>query len=122
MTKKESVYNIGGISQTTKMPCQSFNLSAFFCNVGGKLVKIKNSVCEGCYAMKGRYRMMKTKHTQIHFRKMNKFNNTDLWVYSFTDYLTNHYKTNKKDDSRYFRWFDSGDIQSYRMLLAIVEI
>ena len=122
MTKKESVYNIGGISQTSKMPCLSFNLSAFFCNVGGKLVNIKDSVCNGCYAMKGFYGMMKKQHTKNHFRKMNKFNNTKLWILSFSDYLNNHYKTTSKIDGNYFRWFDSGDIQSYRMLLAIVEI
>ena len=43
MTKKENIYNIGGISQTTKMPCQSFNLSAFFWNVGGEC----GSKCSG---------------------------------------------------------------------------
>jgi hypothetical protein len=104
------------------MPCLSFNLSAFFCNVGGKLVDVKNSVCNGCYAMKGFYGMYKKQHTVNHIRKMNKFTNTDLWILSFTDYLTNHYKTTSKIDSGYFRWFDSGDIQNYKMLLAIVEI
>ena len=122
MNKKESIYNIGGISNTTKMPCLSFNLSAFFCNVGGKLVNVKNSVCNGCYAMKGFYGMYKKQHTQNHFRKMNKFNNTQLWIDSFVNYFINHYKTTSKIDGKYFRWFDSGDIQSYRMLLAIVEI
>ena len=122
MTKKENIINIRGISNTTKMPCQSFNLSALFCNVGKKLVDVKNSVCNGCYALKGRYRMMETLHVKNHYKKMNKFANIDLWIMSFTDYLTNHYKTTSKIDSGYFRWFDSGDIQNYKMLLAIVEI
>ena len=41
MTKKEILQNIGGISQTSKMPCSSWSLSAFWCNVGAKLNKIK---------------------------------------------------------------------------------
>ena len=122
MTKKENIINIGGISNTTKMPCQSFNLSALFCNVGKKLVGVKNSICDGCYALKGRYRMMETLHVKNHYKKMNKFANIDLWIMSFTDYLNNHYKTTSKIDANYFRWFDSGDIQNYKMLLAIVEI
>ena len=28
-TKKQLIDNIGGLSQTSKMPCASFNLSAF---------------------------------------------------------------------------------------------
>ena len=53
MNREQTINNIGGISKTTKMPCRSFNLSAYFCKVGGKLVNIKNSVCNGCYAMDG---------------------------------------------------------------------
>ena len=122
MTKKENITNIGGISQTSKMPCLSFNLSAFFCNVGGKLMKIKNSVCDGCYAQRGFYLLGKKTHTKNHHNKMEKFQDSKLWIMSFTDYLTNHYKTTSKIDSNYFRWFDSGDLQSYKMLLSIVEI
>ena len=122
MTKKECIINIGGLSQTSKMPCMSFNLSAFYCNNGGKLVNIQNSVCNGCYAMKGFYSMYKKKHTQNHFRKMNKFNNTKLWIESFITFFNNYYNKTSKIDNKYFRWFDSGDLQNYKMLLAIVEI
>ena len=122
MNKKQTIINIGGLSSTSKMPCKSFNLSAYFCKVGGKLVNIKNSVCNGCYAMDGFYRMYRTKHTTNHFRKMNKFNNTKLWIESFIHYFNKYHTQTKSNDKNYFRWFDSGDLQSYRMLLAIVEI
>ena len=55
MNKSQLEKSVGGISQTEKMPCASWSLSAFKCNVGGKLANIKNSVCYGCYAMKGNY-------------------------------------------------------------------
>ena len=48
MTKKQLLINIGGVSNTRKMPCESWSLSAFWCNNGGKLNKVKNSSCYGC--------------------------------------------------------------------------
>ena len=55
MNKKELLLNIGGISQTSKMPCSSWSLSAFWCKNGSKLNLIKNSSCYGCYALTGNY-------------------------------------------------------------------
>ena len=44
MNKKELLQNIGGISQTSKMPCSSWSLSAFWCKNGSKLNLIKNNI------------------------------------------------------------------------------
>ena len=71
-TKKQLIDNIGGLSQTSKMPCPSFNLSAFSCNNGGKLAQIIGSVCEGCYAMDGHYRMYKNNIQKAHDRKIKR--------------------------------------------------
>ena len=37
------------------MPGLSYSLPAWECKTGAKLAKIKGSVCNGCYAMKGNY-------------------------------------------------------------------
>jgi hypothetical protein len=117
MTKKELLLNIGGISQTSKMPCGSWSLSAFWCNNGGKLNKIKNSSCYGCYALKGNYIRYKDHMLKSYDKKLNAYNsNTKLFIESFIEYL------NRFEKSGYFRWFDSGDLQSYKMLLSIVKI
>ena len=50
-------------------------------------------------------------------KKLNAYNeNTYLFIESFTEYL------NRFEKSGYFRWFDSGDLQNYKMLLSIVKI
>ena len=99
MTKKENIINIGGISNTTKMPCQSFNLSAFFCNVGGKLVDVKNSVCNGCYAFKGNYIYSSVQQGLLkRFHAFNHPRYVEAMSYMINRYCTTH-----------FRWFDSGD-------------
>ena len=117
MNKKEMLKIIGGMSKTSKLPCSSFNLSAWRCNNGSKLAKIKGSVCDGCYAMTGFYNMFKKKHEENHDRKLNNYyKDTKLWTSTFSSYL------NKYEKSGYFRWFDSGDIPSYDFLLNIVNI
>ena len=117
MTKKQLLINLGGISQTSKMPCGSWSLSAFWCNNGSKLNKVENSSCFGCYALKGNYIRYKDNMLKSYTKKLNAYNdNTELFESSFIEYL------NKYNKSGFFRWFDSGDIQSYKMLLSIVKI
>ena len=60
MNKTDAKLILGsGLSETSKMPCYSFNLSALDCKTGSKLVGVKNSVCEGCYALGGNYQRYK---------------------------------------------------------------
>ena len=114
--ESEAVLTIGsGLSNTTKMPCSSFNLSALDCRTGSKLVKIKESVCFGCYALKGFYRQYG--HIYKMQPKTEKINN-DGWIDSMV-WLIKH--TSKKDKG-YFRWHDSGDVQSLEHLKKIVEV
>ena len=55
MLIKEAKEITGGLTYTTKMPGPSFNTPAQRCVTGSKLRNIKNSVCNGCYALKGNY-------------------------------------------------------------------
>ena len=52
---KEAELAVGNLSRPSKMPSYAWSISARRCNVGSKLAKVKGSVCEGCYALKGRY-------------------------------------------------------------------
>ena len=117
MTKAQAELIIGSsLSDTAKMPCYSFNLSALHCKTGSKLANIKGSVCYGCYAMKGFYVMYD--HINKMVPKTEKIDHP-LWVPSMV-YLINH-QGNKKD-SNYFRWHDSGDIQSLQHLDRICQV
>ena len=95
---------------TSKMPCPSLSISAFLCRVGDKLSKIKDSVCYFCYARRGFYHMpnVKTKHQQmLEFMKSKYF--VDVMV-------------QLNSELSFFRWFDSGDIQSLDMANDILDI
>ena len=115
---------IGGLSTPSKMPCLSFNLPAKDCKVGSKLRAVKGSVCFSCYALKGRYIMPTVKRAmQRRLDALNKALETEQgiqdWVMSFA--LILRWNLNHKGMS-YFRWHDSGDIQSVAHLRAINAI
>ena len=105
---------IGGLSNTGKMPCPSWSISAHRCSVGGKLATVAGSICEGCYAMKYAYAW---RNTQAALERRWEAYSADpaVWAANMGDLITR-----KKLD--FFRWFDSGDIADLQMLERIVEI
>ncbi len=117
MNKLEAKKIVGSdLSNTTKMPSKSFNLSALDCSIGSKLVNIENSVCNGCYALKGNY--LRYKLTDKLRPKTEKIKNPQ-WIEAMTYLIKN--QGNQKDKN-YFRWHDSGDLQSIDHLKKIVEV
>jgi len=102
------IKRIGHLSQTHKMPCLSWSLSAFNCEYDDPLC---NSIC---YAKKRRYNIPNVKKAIA--RNENKWL-TDTWVKDFKLFLTEFI------DAKFFRWFDSGDIQGHIILFEkICEI
>ena len=119
MTIKEATKNVGGLSKVSKMPSLSWSISALDCSTGTKLRESKQStVCDGCYALKG----MQSLPTQqnAYARRLELWRtNRKLWLLSM-DYLLK----NKKEiqDTKYFRWFDSGDIQGAEMFQDLITL
>jgi len=103
-TLKEAKKNVGGLSNPSKMPGYGYGLSAFECDTGSKLRLIKNSTCSMCYALKGRYTFKGVK--AAHANRLEAITKSN-WVDDMV-LLVNHY--GKKIP--YFRWHDSGDLQS----------
>jgi len=117
MNKTEAILTVGsGLSNTSKMPCYSFNLSALDCKTGGKLAQVKGSVCDGCYALKGNYHRYKL---PLKLQPKTDKISHPRWVEAMV-YLITH-QGNKKDKN-FFRWHDSGDIQSLEHLRKIVKV
>jgi hypothetical protein len=111
MLIKEAKELIGGLSDASKMPGASYNLNARDCKTGAKLVKVKGSVCEFCYALGGNYvRYEAVPIAQA--RRLERLENPG-WVKAMAK-LTAKGKP--------FRWFDSGDVQSLSMLIKIVAV
>lgn len=118
---------IGGLSEPSKMPWFSWSVSAHDCTTGTKLRDVVGSVCEGCYAMKGYYRMPVVK--AAHARRMAAWPKPGF-VDAFVEVLTSKHERTRSTYLRdgtvvkenRFRWFDSGDLQSVGMLKKIAEI
>ena len=100
----------GGLAVPSKMPCYSFGISADECKTGSKLAQIEGSICSTCYAQKGAYKWTPTKNA--HERRLSLIN-TSGWVDNMVSAINN---------ADYFRWFDSGDLQSDEMLADIVRV
>lgn len=99
------------LSKAGKMPCRSWSLQALeTCkgayNINGEIVK----ACQGCYALKGNYRFSNVKKSRAHNLQDCK---RDAWVEDMVIEL---------DNDRYFRWFDSGDIDNIRLAKKILEV
>lgn len=107
----------GGLTVTTKMPCDTYSLSALDCNVGSKLRRVENSVCSHCYALKGNYKRF---HKSIYkaMSKRKKALKNKLWVQAMVKLINAQAVRN----GNYFRWHDSGDIQSIGHLKKIIEV
>lgn len=112
MTKKDAIGITGGLSQTSKMPCQSYSLPPALCPVGSRLAKVAGSACAGCYADKGAYRWSSTQ--QAMYRRQESLTNPQ-WIQGMIRLISSQ-------RSGLFRWHDAGDIQSLAHLRQIVAV
>ncbi len=112
MLVKEAVVITGGLSNPSKMPGRSINLDNCKCVTGSKLALIPGSVCNKCYASRGRYLFTNTKDVQS--RRVKAIKKTN-WVDAMVFLI-------EKQSPECFRWHDSGDIQSMSHLKKIIEV
>ena len=110
MLKKEAKKITGGLSKPSKMPGPAYNLPAWHCQTGAKLRKIEGTPCFGCYAMKGRYRFSNVRAALE--RRLDSLDHPD-WVTAMVALIKGQ---------PWFRWHDSGDIQSDKHLQNIFEV
>lgn len=94
------------------MPCPSWGISATRCRLGSILAQKPGTVCSGCYALKGRYKFSKVQE-KLEKRYRGLFN--ELWTPAMAYLIAWHC-------NRYFRFFDSGDLQGENHLRNIVRI
>ena len=112
MNTKEAWALVGGLSKPSKMPGWSIGIPAKECKTGAKLRLIPDSVCYGCYALKGCYVfdiVQKAQYKRLHALK------NPYWVEAMTTLINS-----KKPDV--FRWHDSGDVQDLDHLNKIYEV
>ena len=112
MKTSEAWALVGGLSKPSKMPGWSIGIPAKECKTGKKLRQIKNSVCEGCYALKGCYVFKVVQEAQ--YKRLEAIQHPD-WVLAMATLINS-----KKPDV--FRWHDSGDVQDVQHLEKIFEV
>ena len=110
MLKKEATKITGGLSAPGKMPEGSYNLPAVACQTGAKLRQVPGTPCFGCYAFKGRYNFPNVKDALA--RRLGSLTHPQ-WVQAMAVLITG---------KKFFRWHDSGDIQSVQHLKNIFEV
>jgi len=110
MKKKEASKITGGLSAPGKMPEGSYNLPARACQTGAKLRQIPGTPCYGCYAFKGRYNFPNVKDALT--RRLESITHPQ-WVEAMAVLIKG---------KKFFRWHDSGDLQSVDHLKKIFEV
>lgn len=119
MTKKYANEITGGLSQTSKMGCQSYGIPVEECKTGAILRAIPNSTCSKCYGFKGNYRrypaILKAQYRRFDLllKALSDLEFRALWIRAITTLIGK--------DSK-FRWHDVGDLQSMDHLQLICDI
>jgi hypothetical protein len=116
MNKTQAEQLAGSLSKPSKMPGHSYGLPAEECITGSKLVNVEGSVCNGCYALKGFYQTYAKTIKPAQYKRLESIEDPN-WVTAMTVLIRHGAKK-----SPYFRWHDSGDLQSVSHLSKIVEI
>ena len=102
----------GGLSKPSKMPGYAYSIPAQECKKGSELRKIKGSVCEKCYALKGRYVFPNVKAAL--YRRFESLNHPQ-WSEAMAFQIN-------QAGINVFRFQDSGDLQSLEHLERIAQV
>jgi hypothetical protein len=113
-TYKEAWKIVVSLSRPSKMPCFAYSLSAKRCITGSQLAKIKGTICNSCYALSNTSWYTRSHVTKILEKRADAIHNP-MWHWAMI-YLIYYF------EMRFFRWHDSGDIQSIVHLAKIAFI
>ncbi len=114
LTIKKIEYELGTLSKPSKMPGFGWSTPAEDCITGSKLAKVKNSICSICYALKGRYVFPNVKKALK--KRLEAWRTISDWAEKISELIK------RKEKNGFFRWDDSGDVQSVKHLRDIVKV
>ena len=112
MSKTQAATVCGTLTSTSKMPCKSYSLPTEACKPGFKMAQIEGSICSMCYADKGFYKMYANNIKPAQFARLDSID-SEYWVSGMVSHIGN---------DPYFRWHDSGDLQSLEHFEKIVAV
>src|SRR5438445_8895372 len=106
---REDLSITGGLSKPGKMPGPAFGLPAHACRTGARLASTEGSVCGACYATKGRYFTFRVQNALA--KRLERIDDP-RWTEAMTRLVGR-----RAARAGYFRWHDSGELQSVEHLL-----
>lgn len=104
----------GGLTHTSKMPGASYSLPTIACITGFKMAQIPGSICANCYADKGFYHVYANNVQPAQHRRLASIEE-EHWVGAMALLIL-------REKEPFFRWHDSGDIQSVEHLIKIAQV
>ena len=112
----------GSMTQTSKMPCKSYSLPTVACITGFKMAQLPGSICASCYANKGNYKMYANNIEPAQHARLDSVLQAcaDTTGEMAADWVNAIISMIGSDS--YFRWHDSGDLQSVEHLELIVLV
>lgn len=112
----------GKLGSPSKMPGSSFGLSAYHCLRGNELANDVHTPCAHCYARQNYY-ATKDEVRVAHERRMANLNDPQ-WVPATVTLIEATAEADDPNDGgeTFFRWHDSGDIQSLAHLASIIRV
>jgi hypothetical protein len=103
---------VGGLGEPGKMPGFAHGVPVADCRVGSRLARIPGTVCFHCYANTRRY-TWRAMLAVLRRRARSLRRPSAVWCDAMVKLL---------DGQRWFRWFDSGDLQGVEHLRRIVAV
>jgi len=94
------------------MPGHGYALPAYRCRLGSFLQQLPKAICFHCYALRGRYTFPNVKEAME--KRLRSLAHPG-WIEAVTTLIY-------RSKDRYFRWHDSGDLQSIEHLRNIVAV
>ena len=105
----------GRLGVPSKIPGFAWGLSAKRCILGSQLRAIRGTVCSTCYALRGNYTFAPVQRgLERRYRALSHPSWCDAMIFMI------NYRADQGHE--YFRWFDSGDVQSTEHAVMIAKV
>ena len=112
LSVKQALAICGSLSNPSKMPGHGYALPAYRCRIGSLLQLIPKAICHYCYALRGRYLFPVVRAAmEKRFSSLS----DPRWADAVSTLIY-------RSGDRYFRWHDSGDLQSIEHLRNIIRV
>ncbi len=114
MSKVQAEAIAGTLSAPSKMPCYSYGTPAEECITGAKLRAVAGTTCSKCYAFGSFYKVYAKTIKPAQYKRLESITKVE-WADAMVSLIG-------RTKNEFFRWHDSGDVQSLEHLEKIADV